>query len=315
MRAVVIGASSGLGRCIGVGLAAAGCGSRVPGPAARPPGRGGGRKRARACSAIRCDVTEEASCRGGDRGSGGGPRWHRRARVRDRHRAAGADRRSRCRHLATGCSTPTWSARRWRPPPRSPHLQASQGAAAYLSSVSAGLTPPWPGLAAYLVKQGRARLDGQGAAHRTPGDRLHALSTVGDCPGGDGEGMTQFANDWDSDLAIELGPIWMQRNLMNGGFIEVDELVTLVHEWVSHGASVAIPHVAIHAVCARRLRRCSHDRRHAGRPHPRGRRAHLRARGVGVAGPTGAPRSSRSSTSSVAMRCVASRRPASSPTG
>ena len=37
--------------------------------------------------------------------------------------------------------------------------------------------------------------------------------------------MTQFADDWNSDLAIELGPVWMQRGLMNGGFIEVDELV------------------------------------------------------------------------------------------
>ena len=30
-----------------------------------------------------------------------------------------------------------------------PHLAASSGAAAYLSSISAWLTPPWPGLGAY----------------------------------------------------------------------------------------------------------------------------------------------------------------------
>ncbi len=57
--------------------------------------------------------------------------------------------------------------------------------------------------------------------------------------------MTQFANEWSSELAIELGPVWMQRNLMNGGFIEVDELVTLVENVVGHGASVSIPVVAI----------------------------------------------------------------------
>ena len=57
--------------------------------------------------------------------------------------------------------------------------------------------------------------------------------------------MTQFASDWDSDLAIELGPIWMQRNLMSGGFIEVEELVQLVHDVLQHGASVSIPSVTI----------------------------------------------------------------------
>ena len=37
--------------------------------------------------------------------------------------------------------------------------------------------------------------------------------TVGDCVGGEGESMTQFANEWDSDLAIEVGPIWFERGL------------------------------------------------------------------------------------------------------
>ncbi len=46
-----------------------------------------------------------------------------------------------------------------------PHLQASHGAAAYLSSVSASLTPPWPGLAAYLVS--KAALDKMVEAWRT----------------------------------------------------------------------------------------------------------------------------------------------------
>ena len=73
--------------------------------------------------------------------------------------------------------------------------------------------------------------------------------------------MTQFANDWSSDLAIELGPVWMQRNLMNGGFIEVEELVTLVHNVVSHGASVVDPvrhhHAARRSRTGDRPRRCT----------------------------------------------------------
>jgi NAD(P)-dependent dehydrogenase (short-subunit alcohol dehydrogenase family) len=125
-----------------------------------------------------------------------------------------------------------------------PHLRASHGAAAYLSSVSASLTPPWPGLAAYLVS--KAALDKMVEAWRTEHPELgFTRITVGDCPGGEGESMTQFANEWSSDLAVEVGPIWMQRNLMNGGFIEVDELVALVHNVLSHGGSASIPSVSI----------------------------------------------------------------------
>jgi hypothetical protein len=42
-----------------------------------------------------------------------------------------------------------------------------------------------------------------------------------------------------------MGPIWMQRGHMNGGLIEVDELVQLVHDVLRHGASVSIPSVTI----------------------------------------------------------------------
>ena len=38
-----------------------------------------------------------------------------------------------------------------------PHLTATSGVAIYLSSVSASLTPPWPGLGAYAVS--KAALD------------------------------------------------------------------------------------------------------------------------------------------------------------
>ncbi len=242
MRAVVIGASSGLGRCIGIGLAQRGAQVALLArrhdrlvEAAAEAGSG--------ALAIRCDVTDEASCRGAiaeaAAGLGGidalvyatgiGPL----ARIEDLD--ADTWRRAFDTNVV-GASVATAAAL--------PYLQESRGAAAYLSSVSAGLTPPWPGLAAYLVS--KAALDRMVEAWRTEHPEIgFTRVTVGDCPGGDGESMTQFANDWDSDLAIELGPIWMQRNLMNGGFIEVDELVTLVHDVMSHGASVAIPHVAI----------------------------------------------------------------------
>jgi NAD(P)-dependent dehydrogenase (short-subunit alcohol dehydrogenase family) len=242
MKAVVIGASSGLGRCIGIGLAQRGAEVALLArrherlvDAAKEAGPG--------ALAIRCDVTDEASCRSAIEeaaaGLGGidalvyatgiGPL----ARIEDLD--ADTWRRAFDTNVI-GASLVTAAAL--------PHLRASDGAAAYLSSVSASLTPPWPGLAAYLVS--KAALDKMVDAWRTEHPELgFTRITVGDCPGGDGESMTQFADDWDSDLAIEVGPIWMQRNLMNGGFIAVDELVTLVHNVVSHGASASIPSVTI----------------------------------------------------------------------
>jgi NAD(P)-dependent dehydrogenase (short-subunit alcohol dehydrogenase family) len=242
MRAVVVGASSGLGRCIGIGLARRGADVALLArrhdrlvDAAEEAGPG--------TLAIRCDVTDEASCRSAIEeaaaGLGGidavvyatgiGPL----ARVEDLD--ADTWRRAFDTNVI-GASSITAAALR--------HLRASSGAAAYLSSVSASLTPPWPGLAAYLVS--KAALDKLVEAWRTEHPELgFTRVTVGDCPGGEGESMTQFASEWSSDLAIELGPIWMQRNLMNGGFIEVDELVTLVHNVVSHGATASIPSVTI----------------------------------------------------------------------
>lgn len=242
MRAVVIGASSGLGRCIGIGLGQRGADVALLArrhdrlvDAAKEAGPG--------ALAIRCDVTDESSCRDAiaeaAAGLGGidalvyatgiGPL----SRIEDLDAATW---RRAFDTNAIGASLVTAAAL--------PHLQASRGAAAYLSSVSASLTPPWPGLSAYLVS--KAALDKMVEAWRTEHPEVgFTRVTVGDCPGGEGDAMTQFANDWDPDLAVELGPVWMQRGLMNGGFIEVEELVTLVHDVVQHGASVSIPIVAI----------------------------------------------------------------------
>ncbi|HEU5306055.1 MAG TPA: SDR family oxidoreductase [Acidimicrobiia bacterium] len=242
MKAVVIGASSGLGRCIGIGLGRRGEEVALLArrydrlvDAAKEAGPG--------ALAIRCDVTDEESCRSAideaAAGLGGIDALVYTTGIGPLSRIEDLDAATWRRAFDTnvvGAAMVTAAAL--------PHLQASRGAAAYLSSVSASLTPPWPGLAAYLVS--KAALDRMVEAWRTEHPEVgFTRVTVGDCPGGEGESMTQFANDWDSELAIELGPIWMQRNLMNGGFIEVDELVTLVHDVVSHGASVSIPAVAI----------------------------------------------------------------------
>ena len=68
-------------------------------------------------------------------------------------------------------------------------LTESGGTAAYLSSVSASLTPPWPGLGAYAVS--KAALDKLVEAWRA--EHPHVGFTrvvVGDCAGGEGDAQS-----------------------------------------------------------------------------------------------------------------------------
>ena len=151
MRTVIVGASSGLGRCVGVGLAQRG--ARVALLARRRGRLDDAAKEAGAGAvAITCDVTDEASCRsaiadaagelGGIDGlvytTGIGPL----SRLADTH--AETWRRVFDTNV-TGAALVTAAAL--------PHLTASAGTAVYFSSVSASQTPPWPGLGAYAVSK------------------------------------------------------------------------------------------------------------------------------------------------------------------
>ena len=125
-----------------------------------------------------------------------------------------------------------------------PHLTESRGVALYLSSVSASLTPPWPGLGAYAVS--KAALDKLVEAWRAehPGIGFTRV-VVGDCGGGEGDAMVEFNQGWDMDLATELFPIWMARGYMSGSLLEVDELVNVVDTLVRGGSSMSVPSVAV----------------------------------------------------------------------
>jgi hypothetical protein len=68
---------------------------------------------------------------------------------------------------------------------------------------------------------------------------------VGDCAGGDGDSMTEFPMQWDSDLAAELGAVWFTRGYMNGSLIDVDHLVTVVDAVLRGGATLSIPSVTM----------------------------------------------------------------------
>lgn len=240
MRVVVVGASTGLGRCIGIGLAQRGAkvvlmarrqelldsAAVEAGPDAR---------------AIACDVTDPESCRtaiaqavselGGIDGivyaTGMGALGH----VEDLDPATWHQLFDT---NVVGANSFTAAAL--------PHLVKSGGAAAYLSSISASLTAPWPGLAAYNVT--KAALDKLIEAWRS--EHPHVGFTrvvVGDSAGGEGDSRSHFGQGWDLDLITRFHPVWMARTLVAGSLIDVDVLVELVDTVLRIGASASIPSV------------------------------------------------------------------------
>jgi NAD(P)-dependent dehydrogenase (short-subunit alcohol dehydrogenase family) len=242
MKTVIVGASSGLGRCIGVGLAQRGAEVALLArrhdrlvDAAKEAGSG--------TLAIACDVTDPVSCRAAmdeaATGLGGIDALVYTPGIGPLSRIEDLDVETWRRTFDTnviGASLVTAAAL--------PHLTASHGVAAYLSSVSASQTAPWPGLSAYLVS--KAALDKLVDAWRTEHPSVgFTRVTVGDCAGGEGPGMTEFASDWDPELAAEMGAIWVARNLIAGALLEVDELVRVVDTVLRLGASGGIPSVVV----------------------------------------------------------------------
>jgi NAD(P)-dependent dehydrogenase (short-subunit alcohol dehydrogenase family) len=114
----------------------------------------------------------------------------------------------------------------------------------YLSSVSASQTPPWPGLAAYAVS--KAALDKLVDAWR--GEHPDVAFTriiVGECAGGEGEAMTEFASSWDGDLAVRYVTDWVQKGYMTGALMDVDNLVSTVDMISRSDPSVCLRSVTV----------------------------------------------------------------------
>jgi NAD(P)-dependent dehydrogenase (short-subunit alcohol dehydrogenase family) len=242
MKAVVVGASSGLGRCIGIGLAQRGAHvallarrREMLDAAANEAGND--------AIAIACDVTNESSCRaaieeataklGGLDALVYAPAIGPLARIAD----TDADTWRRVFDTNVIGATIVTSAAIGA-------LTESGGTAVYLSSVSASLTPPWPGLAAYGVS--KAALDRLVDAWRVEHPTVaFSRVVVGDCAGGEGDATTQFANSWDIELAATLGQEWVARNLLSGSLIDVDHLVAVVDAVLRGGNSLSIPSITI----------------------------------------------------------------------
>ena len=242
MNVVVVGASSGLGRCIAVGLGRQG--ERVAllarrqdrlADAARDAGSG--------AVAVGCDVTDEKSCQAAvdeaaDRlGSIDGlvyaPAVGPLARLAD---VPAQTWREVFDVNVVGASLATAAA--------FPHLRESRGVAAYLSSVSGTLTAPWPGLGAYCVS--KAALERLVEAWRGEHPEIgFCRIVVGDTAGGDGPNATQFADGWDTTLAAELMPVWLERGLLSGALLDPDELVRAVATVLRAGAAASIASIVV----------------------------------------------------------------------
>jgi NAD(P)-dependent dehydrogenase (short-subunit alcohol dehydrogenase family) len=242
VRTVVVGASSGLGRCIGTGLAQRGAqvallARRKERLDAAVDEAGGG------ALAIQCDVTDEASCHSAieeaARGLGGIDALVYAPAIGPLARLADTDTDTWRQIFDTnviGAARITAAA--------IPHLAAASGVVAYLSSVSASLNPPYPGLGAYVVS--KAALDKLVEAWRVEHPDIgFTRFVVGDCAGGQGESQSEFSAGWDQELAAELMPVWFARGYVTGDLIEVEQLISVLDGVLRGGASLSLPSVTV----------------------------------------------------------------------
>ena len=234
MKTVVVGASSGLGRSIAIALGQSGASVALLArrhdrlvDAAKEAGPGS--------LAIECDVTDASSCRSAIEeaaaGLGGIDALVYSTGVGHLGRLVDADVEAWQRSFSTnviGAALVTAAA--------IPYLTASAGVAVYLSSVSASLTPPWPGLGVYITSKAALvkLVDAFRAEHPSVG---FTNVIVGDCAGGEGPSMTEFVNNWSPELMGELFPLWEARSLLAGSLVEVDELIRVVDTVLRCGAT------------------------------------------------------------------------------
>jgi NAD(P)-dependent dehydrogenase (short-subunit alcohol dehydrogenase family) len=235
VKVLVVGASSGLGRCIGVDLGQRG--DQVALLARRRERLVDAAKEAGAGSlAIACDVTDEASCQQAvaeaTDGLGGLDALVYATGVGPLSAVEKVDATT-WRHAfdtnVTGAALVTAAAL--------PHLKASGGVAAYLSSVSASHTPVWPGFAAYAVS--KAALDKLIEAYRAEHpDVGFTRVIVGDCAGGEGDSRTEFPSTWDLAYMAQVRPLWVSRGYQTGALLDVEELLRVVNTVLRCGGSI-----------------------------------------------------------------------------
>lgn len=235
MKAVVVGASSGLGRCIGVDLGRRG--DRVALLARRHDRLVDAAKEAGPDAlAVACDVTDESSCRAAIEEAAAG--------------LGGIDALVYATGIGPLAPVEKLDADAWRRAMDTnvigaalvtsaalPHLTKSGGVAAYLSSIGGSLTPSWPGFAAYHVS--KAALEKLVEAFRVEHPSVgFTRFVVGDCAGGEGDSRTGFNDGWDREYAAQVYPVWRQRGYLTGALLDVDEFLRVLDVVLRCGGTV-----------------------------------------------------------------------------
>jgi NAD(P)-dependent dehydrogenase (short-subunit alcohol dehydrogenase family) len=241
-RVVVVGASSGLGRSIGVGLAQGG--DRVAFLARRKDRLADATDEAGDESvAVVCDVTDEGSCRD--------------AVAEAAEALGGIDGLVYSTGVMTMVPLRETTAETWTrtfatnvigaalvTAAALPHLAASDGVAVYLSSISASQTPPWPSIGSYVTS--KAALDKLVESWRVEHPDIgFTRLVVGDCAGGEGNSRTEFVDGVDQEIFGQSLERWFQLGYMNGGLIDIQHLIETVDSILRCGRSSALPTVVI----------------------------------------------------------------------
>lgn len=242
LRVAVVGASAGLGRCIGLGLAARG--ARVAFLARRLERLTNAATEAgNGAIGVVCDVTDTESCHAAMAevtGAFGGldaivytTGMGILAPLQDIDATQWAQLFAT---NVTGASLATAAA--------APHLAASGGTAVYLSSLSASYTAPWPLLGAYAVT--KAALDKLVEAWRIEHPNIgFTRLAVGDSFGGEGDSQTEFNKNWDPEALDRAIRLWMERGEMQGGLVDANHLADVVHSVLICGNSSFIPYLTL----------------------------------------------------------------------
>ncbi len=242
LRVAVVGASAGLGRCIGMGLAEKG--ARVAFLARRRDRLENAAKEAgNGAAAVVCDVTDSQSCQQAiadvvdDFGGLDGLVYTTGMGVLSPlTEVTGEQWAQLFATNVTGASLVTAAA--------APHLAATAGSALYLSSLSASYTTPWPLLGAYAVS--KAALDKLVEAWRVEHPNIgFTRFAVGDSFGGEGDSQTEFNKNWDPEAMEKAIRLWMERGEMLGGLVDANHLAEVVHSVLVCGKSSFIPYLTL----------------------------------------------------------------------
>ncbi|UXA20049.1 SDR family oxidoreductase [Mycobacterium sp. SMC-4] len=242
LRIAVVGASAGLGRCIGVGLAQKG--ARVALLARRYDRLVDAAKEAgNGALAVACDATDGQMCQTAF------------AEVADG--LGGLDALVYTTGMGVLAPLSDVTAEQWSQlfatnvtgaslvtAAAAPHLAQVQGTAIYLSSLSASYTTPWPLLGAYAVS--KAALDKLVEAWRIEHPEIaFTRLAVGDSFGGTGDSQTEFNKNWDPEALDKAIRFWMSNGYMQGGLVDADHLTEVVESVIRCGKSSFIPYLTL----------------------------------------------------------------------